>query len=40
MSAQGGFPSFDGATGWLNTQPLTLAEVQGRVVLVHRGCIS
>jgi thiol-disulfide isomerase/thioredoxin len=35
MSAEGGFPSFDGATGWLNTRPLTLAELQGRVVLVQ-----
>jgi thiol-disulfide isomerase/thioredoxin len=26
--------SFDGATGWLNSKPLTLADVQGKVVLV------
>jgi thiol-disulfide isomerase/thioredoxin len=27
-------PSFDGATGWLNSPPLTLAELKGKVVLV------
>jgi thiol-disulfide isomerase/thioredoxin len=27
-------PSFDGATGWLNTPPLTPAGLRGRVVLV------
>ena len=28
-------PSFDGATGWLNSEPLGLAELRGRVVLVN-----
>jgi len=28
-------PSFDGATGWLNSDPLTLAELRGHVVLVN-----
>jgi thiol-disulfide isomerase/thioredoxin len=28
------FPSLDGATGWLNSQPLTPAELAGKVVLV------
>ena len=27
-------PGFDGATGWLNTEPLTPSELQGKVVLV------
>src|SRR5215213_8627407 len=27
-------PSFNGATGWLNTQPLTLAGLRGKVVLI------
>jgi hypothetical protein len=29
-------PSFDGATGWLNSEPLTPAELVGKVVLVVR----
>ena len=28
-------PSFEGATGWLNSPPLTTAELRGRVVLVN-----
>jgi thiol-disulfide isomerase/thioredoxin len=28
-------PSLDGATGWLNTEPLGLDELRGRVVLVN-----
>jgi thiol-disulfide isomerase/thioredoxin len=28
-------PPLDGATGWLNSEPLGLAELQGRVVLVN-----
>src|SRR4051812_26448922 len=27
-------PSFSGATSWLNTQPLTLAGLRGKVVLI------
>jgi thiol-disulfide isomerase/thioredoxin len=27
-------PTFDGATGWLNTEPLTAADLHGKVVLV------
>src|ERR1700744_838606 len=27
-------PSFSGATGWLNTKPLTLADLRGKVVLI------
>lgn len=30
----GHLPGFDGATGWLNSSPLTPAELRGRVVLV------
>jgi hypothetical protein len=28
-------PSFDGATEWLNSEPLGLAEPRGRVVVVE-----
>ena len=28
-------PSFDGATGWLNSEPLGPAELRGHVVLVN-----
>ncbi len=34
MSSEGHLPGFDGATGWLNSPPLTAAEVAGKVVLV------
>jgi thiol-disulfide isomerase/thioredoxin len=34
LSAEGHLPSFDGATGWLNSPPLTAADLRGRVVLV------
>jgi thiol-disulfide isomerase/thioredoxin len=32
---EGELPSFDDATGWLNSQPLTLAGLRGKVVLVN-----
>jgi thiol-disulfide isomerase/thioredoxin len=32
--AEGYLPGFDGATGWLNTPPLTVADLRGKVVLV------
>ena len=32
---EGGLPSFDGATEWLNSPPLTTAELRGKVVLVN-----
>ena len=35
LSAPVHMPSFDGATGWLNSEPLGLAEVRGHVVLVN-----
>jgi thiol-disulfide isomerase/thioredoxin len=34
LSVEGHLPGFDGATGWLNSQPLTTAELRGKVVLV------
>jgi thiol-disulfide isomerase/thioredoxin len=35
LPVEGGFPSLDGATGWLNSPPLTAAGLRGRVVLVE-----
>jgi thiol-disulfide isomerase/thioredoxin len=35
LPIEGALPSFDGATGWLNSSPLTPAELSGRVVLVN-----
>jgi thiol-disulfide isomerase/thioredoxin len=32
---EGHLPGFDGATGWLNSPPLTAAELRSRVVLVN-----
>ncbi len=34
LPVEGRLPSFAGATGWLNTEPLTPEELRGRVVLV------
>jgi thiol-disulfide isomerase/thioredoxin len=34
LPREGALPSFDGATGWLNSQPLSASELRGRVVLV------
>jgi len=34
MSSEGRLPGFDAATGWLNSPPLTAADVEGKVVLV------
>jgi thiol-disulfide isomerase/thioredoxin len=34
LSAEGRLPGFDGATGWLNSSPLTTADLRGKVVLV------
>ena len=31
---EGELPSFDGATGWLNSEPLTSAGLRGKVVLI------
>ena len=35
LRAEGRMPSLDGATGWLNSEPLTPAALRGRVVLVQ-----
>ena len=34
LPVEGRLPSFEGATGWLNSEPLTPAGLRGRVVLV------
>jgi thiol-disulfide isomerase/thioredoxin len=35
LPVEGHLPGFDGATGWINSPPLTAAELRGRVVLVN-----
>src|SRR4029450_5531135 len=35
LPIEGHLPGFDGATGWLNSPPLTAAGLRGRVVLVN-----
>ena len=35
LPVEGRLPSFDGATGWLNTEPLTTESLRGRPVLVE-----
>ena len=35
LPVEGHLPGFDGATRWLNSPPLTAAELRGRVVLVN-----
>jgi len=35
LPVEGRMPSLDGATGWLNSPPLTAAELRGRVVVVN-----
>src|SRR5829696_2764164 len=34
LPVEGRLPGFDGATGWLNSPPLTAADLRGKVVLV------
>ena len=34
LPAEGPLPGFDGTTGWLNSPPLTVADLRGKVVLV------
>ena len=34
LPVEGHLPGFDGATGWLNSEPLTPEGLRGRVVLV------
>jgi thiol-disulfide isomerase/thioredoxin len=35
LPVEGQLPSFDGATGWLNSPPLTEPDLRGKVVLVN-----
>ena len=35
LPVEGEMPSFEGATGWLNSKPLTREELRGKVVLVE-----
>ena len=35
LPVEGHLPGFDGATGWLNSPPLSAADLRGRVVLVN-----
>jgi len=35
LPVEGHLPGFDGATGWLNSPPLTAADLRGHVVLVN-----
>jgi hypothetical protein len=35
LPIEGELPSLDGATGWLNTPPLTTAGLRGHVVVVN-----
>jgi hypothetical protein len=35
LRTEGRIPAFDGATGWLNSEPLRPEVLQGRVVLVQ-----
>ena len=35
LPVEGRLPSFDGATGWLDSPPLTAADLRGKVVLVN-----
>ena len=34
LPVEGRLPSLDGATGWLNSRPLTAADLHGRVVVI------
>src|SRR3954449_10890267 len=34
LPVEGRLPSLDGATGWLNSPPLTVAGLRGKVVLI------
>ena len=34
LAVEGRFPSLGGATGWLNSQPLTAADLRGKVVVI------
>ena len=34
LPVEGKLPAFAGATGWLNSPPLTTAELSGKIILV------
>ncbi|HTO51537.1 MAG TPA: hypothetical protein VML91_28160 [Burkholderiales bacterium] len=34
LPVEGALPTFKGATGWLNSQPLAANDLRGKVVLV------
>ena len=40
LPSEGEFPPLSGATGWLNSQPLTARSLRGSVVLVNFWTIS
>src|SRR4029453_10963738 len=40
LPVEGHLPGFDGATGWLNSPPLTAADLRGQVVLVSRRAVT
>jgi thiol-disulfide isomerase/thioredoxin len=35
LAVEGKLPELDGATGWLNSEPLTPADLRGKVVVVQ-----
>jgi thiol-disulfide isomerase/thioredoxin len=35
LPVEGTLPSFEGATGWLNSPPLTAADLRGKIILVN-----
>jgi len=35
LPVEGRLPSFDGATGWLNSPPLTASDLSGKIILVN-----
>jgi thiol-disulfide isomerase/thioredoxin len=35
LPVEGELPSFDGATGWLNTPPLTASDLTGKIIIVN-----
>ena len=35
LPVEGGLPSFEGASGWLNSPPLTATDLRGKIILVN-----
>src|ERR1700719_3911749 len=35
LPVEGRLPAFDGATGWLNSPPLTESDLRGKIILVN-----